>query len=321
MPIWQILAAAVKESLGRFIAVPTIDFDTEDAPDIPAYSTHTAVSAPSAGIDPSYNPFNPQGTGKGAHHDAYVPAFNDKAPTADWETLFKNFEKNKQEGFDEFASQGVDAGTHLQPSSAAHILDSDVMQGSLLNVDISTTCIQLKGRYIVSPIKSGLMIVDQHRAHLKVLYEQYMENIDGKNVTSQSILFPDLLQLSAAQNAILCDLQPEMERIGFNLSKLSGNDWSINAVPAGIDHVDIKDTILQVIDAMESGGESITEKVYDHLALAVARSAALPYGKTLTPDEMDKLLSELLRLSNPNYTPDGKLVIKLITNEQIEKMF
>ena len=321
MPIWQILAAAVKESLGRFIAVPTIDFDTEDAPDIPAYSTHTAVSAPSAGIDPSYNPFNPKGTGKGAHHDAYVPAFNDKAPTTDWETLFKNFEKNKQEGFDEFASQGVDAGTHLQPSSAAHILDSDVMQGSLLNVDISTTCIQLKGRYIVSPIKSGLMIVDQHRAHLKVLYEQYMENIDGKNVTSQSILFPDLLQLSAAQNAILCDLQPEMERIGFNLSKLSGNDWSINAVPAGIDHVDIKDTILQVIDAMESGGESITEKVYDHLALAVARSAALPYGKTLTPDEMDKLLSELLRLSNPNYTPDGKLVIKLITNEQIEKMF
>ena len=321
MPIWQILAAAVKESLGRFIAVPTIDFDTEDAPDIPAYSTHTAVSAPSAGIDPSYNPFNPKGTGKGAHHDAYVPDFNDKVPTTDWETLFKNFEKNKQEGFDEFASQGVDAGTHLQPSSAAHILDSDVMQGSLLNVDISTTCIQLKGRYIVSPIKSGLMIVDQHRAHLKVLYEQYMENIDGKNVTSQSILFPDLLQLSAAQNAILCDLQPEMERIGFNLSKLSGNDWSINAVPAGIDHVDIKDTILQVIDAMESGGESITEKVYDHLALAVARSAALPYGKTLTPDEMDKLLSELLRLSNPNYTPDGKLVIKLITNEQIEKMF
>lgn len=321
MPIWQILAAAVKESLGRFIAVPTIDFDTEDAPDIPAYSTHTAVSAPSAGIDPSYNPFNPKGTGKGAHHDTYAPAFNDKAPTTDWETLFKNFEKNKQEGFDEFASQGVDAGTHLQPSSAAHILDSDVMQGSLLNVDISTTCIQLKGRYIVSPIKSGLMIVDQHRAHLKVLYEQYMENIDGKNVTSQSILFPDLLQLSAAQNAILCDLQPEMERIGFNLSKLSGNDWSINAVPAGIDHVDIKDTILQVIDAMESGGESITEKVYDHLALAVARSAALPYGKTLTPDEMDKLLSELLRLSNPNYTPDGKLVIKLITNEQIEKMF
>ena len=321
MPIWQILAAAVKESLGRFIAVPTIDFDTEDAPDIPAYSTHTAVSAPSAGIDPSYNPFNPKGTGKGAHHDAYAPAFNDKAPTTDWETLFKNFEKNKQEGFDEFASQGVDAGNHLQPSSAAHILDSDVMQGSLLNVDISTTCIQLKGRYIVSPIKSGLMIVDQHRAHLKVLYEQYMENIDGKNVTSQSILFPDLLQLSAAQNAILCDLQPEMERIGFNLSKLSGNDWSINAVPAGIDHVDIKDTILQVIDAMESGGESITEKVYDHLALAVARSAALPYGKTLTSDEMDKLLSELLRLSNPNYTPDGKLVIKLITNEQIEKMF
>lgn len=321
MPIWQILAAAVKESLGRFIAVPTIDFDTEDAPDIPAYSTHTAVSAPSAGIDPSYNPFNPKGSGKGAHHDAYVPDFNDKVPTTDWETLFKNFEKNKQEGFDEFASQGVDAGTHLQPSSAAHILDSDVMQGSLLNVDISTTCIQLKGRYIVSPIKSGLMIVDQHRAHLKVLYEQYMENIDGKNVTSQSILFPDLLQLSAAQNAILCDLQPEMERIGFNLSKLSGNDWSINAVPAGIDHVDIKDTILQVIDAMESGGESITEKVYDHLALAVARSAALPYGKTLTPDEMDKLLSELLRLSNPNYTPDGKLVIKLITNEQIEKMF
>lgn len=321
MPIWQILAAAVKESLGRFIAVPTIDFDTEDAPDIPAYNTHTAVSAPSAGIDPTYNPFNPKSSGKGSHADTYVSPFNDKTPTTDWEALFKNFEKSKQEGIDEFSLQGVDDGTHLQPSSGTDILNSDAMQGSLLNVDISTTCIQLKGRYIVSPIKSGLMIVDQHRAHLKVLYEQYMENIDGKNVTSQSILFPDLLQLSPAQNAILHDLQPEMERIGFNLSQLSGNDWSINAVPAGMDHVDIKDTILQVIDAMESGGESITDKVYDHLALTVARSAALPYGKMLTPEEMDKLLSQLLRLSNPNYTPDGKLVIKLITNEQIEKMF
>ncbi len=321
MPIWQILAAAVKESLGRFIAVPTIDFDTEDAPDLPAYDTHTAVSAPSAGIDPSYNPFNPKGSGKGSHADTYVSPFNDKTPTTDWEALFKNFEKSKQEGIDEFSLQGVDDGTLLQPSSGTDILDSDAMQGSLLNVDISTTCIQLKGRYIVSPIKSGLMIIDQHRAHLRVLYEQYMENIDGKNVTSQSILFPDLLQLSPAQNAILHDLQPEMERIGFNLSQLSGNDWSINAVPAGMDHVDIKDTILQVIDAMESGGESITNKVYDHLALTVARSAALPYGKMLTPEEMDKLLSQLLRLSNPNYTPDGKLVIKLITNEQIEKMF
>ncbi len=321
MPIWQILAAAVKESLGRFIAVPTIDFDTEDAPNIPAYNEHTVVSAPTEGIDPTYNPFKPKRKGQGGGASTYTPDFNQKKPMTNWELLYQNFENSKQAGLDSIGTEAVTKPSAPSPSSETMASSEANLQGSLLNVDVSTPCIQVRGRYLVSPVKSGLMIIDQHRAHLRVLYDQYMANIDGKNITSQSILFPDILQLTPAQDTILSGLEPEMEKIGFNFSRLSGNDWSINAVPAGMDHIDIKDTILQVIDSAESGGASISEKVYDHIAFTVAKAAALPYGTSLNADEMDKLLSSLLKLQNPNYTPDGKTIIKLITNEQIEKMF
>ena len=165
------------------------------------------------------------------------------------------------------------------------------------------------------------MIVDQHRAHVKVLYEQYMKQIDGKNITSQSVLFPDVLHLTSSQSLILRELLPEMEKIGFSLSALSGDDWSVNAVPYGMNNVNIKDILLDVIEAFTKGGDSISTKVYSHLALCVAQASALPYGKELSADEMDELLAGLLRLSTPNYTPDGKNIFSILSNEQIEKMF
>ena len=196
------------------------------------------------------------------------------------------------------------------------------VQAEIITPDMSSAmCMQMKGRYILSPIKSGLMIVDQHRAHVRVLFEQYIKQLDATTISSQRVLFPEVLQLTTSQNIILKELEPEMEKIGFNLAQLSGNDWSINAVPAGMENVNIKDTILQVIDEVSMGGTSITTKVYESIALRVAKSAAIPYGKTMLQEEMDTLLSKLLCLPNPNYTPDGKTIISVLSNDQLEKMF
>ena len=325
LPIWQILAAAVKESLGRFSAVPQIDFDTIDAPEIPAFNDHTVVTAPEDGVDPTYNPFKPQSKssagGGSSYHPQSAGSFGGYSsnPLPDWEKLYQNFEKGKQEGIASITEQDVEDS--FSDFGKVEPVNSGV-QAEIITPDMSSAmCMQMKGRYILSPIKSGLMIVDQHRAHVRVLFEQYIKQLDATTISSQRVLFPEVLQLTTSQNIILKELEPEMEKIGFNLAQLSGNDWSINAVPAGMENVNIKDTILQVIDEVSMGGTSITTKVYESIALRVAKSAAIPYGKTMLQEEMDTLLSKLLCLPNPNYTPDGKTIISVLSNDQLEKMF
>lgn len=325
LPIWQILAAAVKESLGRFSAVPQIDFDTIDAPEIPAFNDHTVVTAPEDGIDPTYNPFKPQSKSSAGGGSSYHPqsAGNfggySSNPLPDWEKLYQNFEKGKLEGIASITEQDVEDS--FSDIGEVEPVNNGV-QTEIITPDMSSAmCMQMKGRYILSPIKSGLMIVDQHRAHVRVLFEQYIKQLDATTISSQRVLFPEVLQLTTSQNIILKELEPEMEKIGFNLAQLSGNDWSINAVPAGMENVNIKDTILQVIDEVSMGGTSITTKVYESIALRVAKSAAIPYGKTMLQEEMDTLLSKLLCLPNPNYTPDGKTIISVLSNDQLEKMF
>ena len=325
LPIWQILAAAVKESLGRFSAVPQIDFDTIDAPEIPAFNDHTVVTAPEDGVDPTYNPFKPQSKNRAGGGSSYHPqsagSFGSYSsnPLPDWEKLYQNFEKGKQEGIASITEQDVEDS--FSDIGEVEPVNNGV-QAEIITPDMSSAmCMQMKGRYILSPIKSGLMIVDQHRAHVRVLFEQYIKQLDATTISSQRVLFPEVLQLTTSQNIILKELEPEMEKIGFNLAQLSGNDWSINAVPAGMENVNIKDTILQVIDEVSMGGTSITTKVYESIALRVAKSAAIPYGKTMLQEEMDTLLSKLLCLPNPNYTPDGKTIISVLSNDQLEKMF
>ena len=325
LPIWQILAAAVKESLGRFSAVPQIDFDTIDAPEIPAFNDHTVVTAPEDGVDPTYNPFKPQSKssvgGGSSYHPQSAGSFGGYSsnPLPDWERLYQNFEKGKQEGIASITEQDVEDS--FSDIGEVEPVNNGV-QAEIITPDMSSAmCMQMKGRYILSPIKSGLMIVDQHRAHVRVLFEQYIKQLDATTISSQRVLFPEVLQLTTSQNIILKELEPEMEKIGFNLAQLSGNDWSINAVPAGMENVNIKDTILQVIDEVSMGGTSITTKVYESIALRVAKSAAIPYGKTMLQEEMDTLLSKLLCLPNPNYTPDGKTIISVLSNDQLEKMF
>lgn len=325
LPIWQILAAAVKESLGRFSAVPQIDFDTINAPEIPAFNDHTVVTAPEDGVDPTYNPFKPQSKssagGGSSYHPQSAGSFGGYSsnPLPDWEKLYQNFEKGKQEGIASITEQDVEDS--FSDFGEVEPVNNGV-QAEIITPDVSSAmCMQMKGRYILSPIKSGLMIVDQHRAHVRVLFEQYIKQLDATTISSQRVLFPEVLQLTSSQNIILKELEPEMEKIGFNLAQLSGNDWSINAVPAGMENVNIKDTILQVIDEVSMGGTSITTKVYESIALRVAKSAAIPYGKTMLQEEMDTLLSKLLCLPNPNYTPDGKTIISVLSNDQLEKMF
>ena len=306
VPIWQILAAGVKETLGRFSEVPAIDFDTQGAPEIPAYGGHVEVHRPEIEIDPQYNPFKTQRQpSMGQTHQSRT-----RQQMSNWDELFKNFERNKNEAVDQSSA------------GETHALAGGDEADSVLPVeDVQSVYLQLKGRYVLSPAKSGLMVIDQHRAHVRILFDRYIGNIHTGTMSSQSILFPEVLHLSPAQSVTLQGLIPEMETMGFVLSQLSGNDWSVNAIPSGIDGVDVSSMIHQIIESVDEGGMPLKKRIQEHLALSVARSAAIPVGRTLSQEEMEALVADLLKLPEPNYTPDGKIIISMIPMEQIAKMF
>ena len=307
IPIWQILAAGVKETLGRFIEVPTIDFDTQDTPKIPAYESHVELHHPEIEVDSSYNPFKPS-------HQTPSAGRSHQQAVSNWDELFANFERKKREG----QEQGTE-----QPAADPLSSDSEVLQpaGTLLPAELQSAYLQLKGRYILSQAKSGLMVIDQHRAHIRILFDRYSTQMKEGGLSSQAMLFPEVLHLSAAQSVILEGLLPEMEKMGFSMSQLSGNDWAVSAVPSGLDSVDVTTMIHQIIESVDNGGMPLKKRLHDHLSLTVARSAAIPAGKVLMQEEMEKLVADLLRLPEPNYTPDGKTIINVIPMEQITKLF
>ena len=323
-PIWQIISAAVKEALGKYNVVPSIDFDNEDALAIPVFRGIENVDTPSINIDPNYNPFAASSSGKttvpGGGNDYRSGKGRSATVDVDWQSLYGNFTKGANEQSETFKSSSLDL-EEIIVSSKHNIIDEEDAPREQILIEASRKYMQLKGKYILSPQEDGLLIVDQHRAHIKVLYDNYMMQMSGENVISQRILFPEIINLSPAQNALMLELEPDMAKLGFSLSELSAMDWAINGIPQGLSGVNIKDLILQILDSVESGGASLQNMVYQHIALKVAQAGAFAYGRSLNDDEMEALVTDLFSRKEPNFTPDGKRTYNVFTFSQIAKLF
>ena len=312
-PIWQIITAAVKEALGRFNIVPSIDFDNEDAPAIPIFHDNKNVDTPTIGVDPNYNPFKTGNSSSGSSFGSAKIDNAHKSVYSDWESLYQNFNSHK----DAEQSDNEAGFTFAQ----GQLIENEQLPVEKPLIHVSHQYMQLNGKYIVSPIEEGVMFIDQHRAHLRILYDNYMAQSNGENIISQRVLFPEIINLSPAQNALMTEIEPDMAKIGFCLSEMSANDWAVNSIPQGLDSTNVKELILQLLDSIEEGGASLQNKIYDHIALTVARRGAFAYGRSLTVEEMDSLATDLLSRKESMYTPDGKKIIEIISYNQISKMF
>ena len=312
-PIWQILSAAVKETLGKFSVVPSIDFDTEDAPEIPAFTNDTECTKPNIDFDPTYNPFEVSKSKVNSGYRSQLPN-----SLKNWEILGEGFTKSKIYQPDE---EPLSPEPMVELPIKDNFISSSIFSDNADEVKNNIICFQLNGKYIVSSVSSGIILVDQHRAHVKVLYERYLKQIERDEIVSQGIMFPVMLHLTPAQGAVMGEITDGLNKLGFNLSHLGGNDWTVNGMPTGVEKLDIEDTILQVIDEVNEGGKELSAKLFDKIALSVARSGAMPYGKKLSNSEAEALVEDLLALPDPNYTPDGKKVINTLSLEQINKMF
>ena len=172
----------------------------------------------------------------------------------------------------------------------------------------------------MSAVKSGLMIIDQHRADIRILYEKYMEQQHAMASGTQKMLFPETIQFSASDAVIFDAILPMLSGLGFDLSDLGGNTYAINGIPTGIEGIDLVMLLRRMVsDALEKG-RSVTDEMNSTVALSLARSAAIPYGQILSNDEMENLVNELFACTNVNYTPDGKAILCILPQADIEHL-
>jgi len=288
-PIWQILAAAVRETLGKANAAPSIDFDSDKIITIPVYNPDEQVRPPQIHVNHHYNPFEKPNR----------PTYTQQ----DWEQLYRGFEQDK---------------------TTEHSIENKLINETAdetLFPDVAVSCFQYKNRYIITPLKSGLVLIDQHRAHVRILYEKYISNINARKSVSQKTLFPEIAELTAEEASALPEFADELQQLGFELSSLGGNCYSINGLPAGVEECNpvvlLKDIIA---DAIEHGDLDNGSKT-DMLALALARTAAVKAGKQLTVEEMEAIVAGLFSLSSNNLTPDGKTILYILSDEELGKKF
>ena len=296
--LWQILMVTVKESLGKFNAVPSIDFDTDDAPDIPIFDPSRPTSMPKVSVNPDYNPF--RGTSSGSR--PFTP------PAMGWEQLYKGFEGEKMESVTAPDSEGT-------PS----IFRKEETGQNRPETELFPEHYQFKQKYILTSVKSGLMIIDQHKAHVRILFDKYLEQIRNRKGVSQRVLFPEVLELSASEAAALPSVYDDMEALGFELSELGDRSFAIQGVPSEIENSNPSGLIRGMIHrSMETGSDAKTE-IQESIALSLAAMTAIPHGKVLTSEEMLLVVSELFASKTPTYTPDGQVIVSVITDKEIEK--
>ncbi|MDE6278851.1 MAG: DNA mismatch repair protein MutL, partial [Paramuribaculum sp.] len=184
----------------------------------------------------------------------------------------------------------------------------------------SSACpyINIKGKYIVSAAKSGIMIVDRHRAHLRVLYDKFLDLYSRKAFSSQQVLFPEVIELNPSMSQVMRSIADELAIMGFEISFLGGNSWTINGIPSVISDSNPRSLLLNILENTADNNPHPTSLPLAHkVALAMAEAAAVTASQPVTPEEMTGLMSDLLKLSSPDFTPDGRPVITIITTDEI----
>ncbi len=315
--IWQIINAAVKDSIGQFSEIPSIDFGAEGRIDIPVFGDgNFSESVPGVKLNAQYNPFktgsqSQGGSRSGAYGGSYTPKRT--AAPADWE-VFYEATKNLDTLTDDSS-----ADSKLQEGFFSHALtpeqETERRKQSLIE-DKSSVHYQYKGQYIMTAVKSGLMVIDQHRAHIRILYERFMKQLDSRKAPSQKVLFPEIITFTGEDEQTLVSINDGLSALGFEITSLGGGSYAINGTPAGVEGINIV-KLLQ--DIVSSVGASAKETVNSIIAERLANNAAISYGEILSDKEMEQLVADLFCCSNVNYTPSGKNIMTII--DDIENRF
>ena len=300
--IFQIIRAAVKEALGKFNIVPSIDFDQEGSLDIPLLEKDVSFSSPQVGINPNYNPFDSE---EESNKNSFsVPSHKKETEKIDnWETLYQGLENKTFE-------QGFNQEEQLS-----------IPEEKMQTQTTSSNVFVLKNKYIVTPVKSGLMLIDIRRAHERILYEQFIQGVENHQAVSQVSLFPTTLNLNHHDIELLTEIKDDLFKIGFDIQEFGNKSYVVNAAPAAFENLDPSVLIEHFLEIFHGTEGDIKKDAHEKIALSMAQAAAIDATVSLSDAEMRALIDSLFTCQVPNFTQGGKTIIHILKMEEIEKFF
>ncbi len=305
--VFQIIMASVKEALGKFNVIPSLDFEMDRSIEIPSYGSGTLITPPSIGIDPTYNPFVSEKTTTAGSFQNKSERFP-KDAVSQWEALNQNFNDPSRE------KENVPADFE----SSTRLYESENLLISPEHHNLSI--VQFKRKYIMTSSASGLMVIDQKRAHERILYEKFLKSLANLEIESQKLLYPKVMELSPADFSLLTEVSPVLQTLGFDIQPFGGYSISLNAYPAAIPDRDPEALFHELFSNLkdsEVGGFNLSEKI----ARSLSTVAAIPYGQVLKTEEMNYLIDQLFACESPGLSPTGKTVVTILRTEEIEKKF
>ena len=287
--IWQILMASVREALGRFNIVPSLDFGNEALIDIPIRPLSGDMPEPPViDINTQYNPFASEERGSRPN---IIERF-ERDSTANWERLYSGIEKDDK----------INVEADKIPEATRKLF-------------------QIKNKYILCAVKSGLMMIDQKRAHERILFEKFMEILSSNRSAGQTNMFPITVEMSPADYLLLKEIEDDIILLGYDFRHLGNNVISINSQPAENGSSNPGEMLKTVLEVYKNTETDLATGLKEKVASAMARASAIPYGKVLSQSEMEDLFDSLFACSAPNYSPTGKPVINIIMLEELDKRF
>ncbi|MDO5446446.1 MAG: DNA mismatch repair endonuclease MutL [Prevotellaceae bacterium] len=287
--VWQILLAGVKEALGTFCEMPELEFTQERQIEIPVYNPAKPMPSGRQQMKSSFNPFSVE-----THHQQVYQ---------DWEQMYAPAMQS---------NETPEASLFETPDA----FSADIA----INADASPVHYQYKGQYIMTAVKSGLMIIDQHRAHVRILYEDFMKQKRRQETSIQKVLFPEIIEFSPSETLLFEKIEDEVSALGFDIINLGNGSFSVNGIPSGLKDVNPTTLLHDIVSAAKEGHTDIKEELNSSLCLTIARSASVSIGQVLSNEEMDMIVNRLFACENTNYTPDGKCIFYILPQTDIEKM-
>ena len=305
--LYAILRSSVKHSLGQFNIAPILDFESDTNLDTPYNYKDKSGRVPTIEVDSSFNPFANEKVG--GRIDSVTKQNYSKAPTADWESLYVGLESKSNATQNNFSEVTFEA-----ESETSSIFKND-------EVKETKTTFQLRQKYVVSTIKSGMLIIDQNRAHQRILYENLLQQLTSKEATTQQLLFPLQLSFSISDLQIIKQLQPDLEFAGFEFNEINDNQLVINGVPVGVSESEVSIVLEQLISDVENDVPDQNFSASDLLAKSLAKSLAIKTGQSLNHEEQEHLVNSLFACKEPSVSPTNKTTFVTLGVDDIEKKF
>nr|WP_320118081.1 DNA mismatch repair endonuclease MutL [uncultured Marinifilum sp.] len=350
--IYQIIQASIREALGKFNIVPSIDFDEDTSLEIPVAGQETEIEAPMIKVNPEFNPFDAESNynpfdaeknynpfdnpSRSIESNPFFQEFKAKTPESskqapkkevpeNWEKLYETPGVSAQKESDQPAIDPENIPDYFQaPEIQQPEVQQQILQPKFPNAaqpKKAKNFFQLKNKYILTPIRSGLMIIDQRKAHERILFEKFINSLENHQGIAQQTLFPQTIELNASDYTLLQVILEDVKALGFDIREFGKKTFVINGTPADIQNSEPKELLENLLANYKTNQLDVKLKVRENLAKALAKASAVNYGKSLSYEEMSSIIDQLFACNVPNFTPDGKPIISVLETQELEKRF